>query len=927
MDHTKNFVRGNEIAVKTLVLGSIIAVALATFFVAGMVLAQETAAPPPEVGAPAPEAPAAPPPEATAPLPAPEAPAPPPAPVAVPPPPSAEVMEAVNKDVDIKPEDLGVSKPTILPDSPLYFAKNIWRGVQSLVTIDPVKEAELKLKFANEKIMETKELAEKTDNPEVLKDGLENYQAELGKVKEQVDKIKDMAADNQKVDQFVEKFVGDNIKQQKLMDKLGEKLSGEAFDKVQEVKEEIAAKFADVTLKMATPEEVTEKINKVVEEQAGSDLKQFKNLEVLQRVERQVPEAAKEAIRSAQENAMKRLKETLEQDKGAREMFKDYVKNVPGNEAQQLGVVQDFEARMIPPQIRDVMEGAKTEATKRIQQRIMGFKQKEHQERFFKHLEGGEMEDLRIIRELEANLPSDAVSKILDIKNKAFGNFKKEMAASENPEDFFQKMGEFRDVKQLSVLKEIEKVIPENKKAFFEEIKTKTKAEMEQKFSQAGGEMEKRMMIEQMAGGEDPDDMAIIQEFGPPPQMLNEILKEQALRLSEKIQTTEDAERLQILKQRIDEEESVKSALEQRHPEIFKKIEMKEEVMFGKMDKEKAEKQISAAQEEINLAESEIAASSHQDILNKFTPASRILSQAKNKLAKAQAAIAENNFGMAFGNATAALHMANEVRKIVKEVALREEIMPKPPEGMPPGMPPGGAPGVPPEGMGSCSWCGDNCVKVDIENPPICPTVMPPQGYVCVQEDGGCAAKQIGEGRMPPPEGAPGMPPIGEKPEYCLMVLTPARNQSTGACNTFGSSCLPPGWVKDDSCRGEGGEGPVPPGEIKPPTAPPEGIRLPFIPPEGTKTPSVPPEEGFIPRIFDKFFGGGQGEGQQIYPEPEMQQPEMRQPEGMPSPEYAPPSMPAPSYPGPTAPPAETAPMSPPTSLLKIILPIIGLFQ
>jgi len=38
-------------------------------------------------------------------------------------------------------------------------------------------------------------------------------------------------------------------------------------------------------------------------------------------------------------------------------------------------------------------------------------------------------------------------------------------------------------------------------------------------------------------------------------------------------------------------------------------------------------------------------------------------------------------------------------------------------------------------------------------------------------------------------------------PQVCLDVMTPARNTSTRACNTFGNSCLPAGWIKDASCQ------------------------------------------------------------------------------------------------------------------------------
>ncbi|PIW90581.1 MAG: hypothetical protein COZ92_00300, partial [Candidatus Nealsonbacteria bacterium CG_4_8_14_3_um_filter_40_11] len=59
---------------------------------------------------------------------------------------------------NVQPEDLGVSSPNILPDSPLYIFKTWARGIQSFFTFDSLAKAKLKEKFANEKLMELKKM-------------------------------------------------------------------------------------------------------------------------------------------------------------------------------------------------------------------------------------------------------------------------------------------------------------------------------------------------------------------------------------------------------------------------------------------------------------------------------------------------------------------------------------------------------------------------------------------------------------------------------------------------------------------------------------------------------------------------------------------------------------------------------------------------
>ena len=61
-----------------------------------------------------------------------------------------KISEAVAMDENITAADLGIAEPMLLPTSPYYPVKNIWRGVRTFFTFNPVKKAELKFQFANE---------------------------------------------------------------------------------------------------------------------------------------------------------------------------------------------------------------------------------------------------------------------------------------------------------------------------------------------------------------------------------------------------------------------------------------------------------------------------------------------------------------------------------------------------------------------------------------------------------------------------------------------------------------------------------------------------------------------------------------------------------------------------------------------------------
>lgn len=286
-----------------------------------------------------------------------------------------DVTEELSLDEDVQPEDLGVSDPRILPDSPFYFLKNWGRGIQSFFAFSPVAKAELRLKFANEKLIEAKKLTEIKKDPEIIKKGLENYQAETRRIKLAADKIKEKAADNPRVNAFLDKFTKYQILHHRILQKLETQVPPEVFEKIKEVREEQIERFAGVMTKLEDrKEKLIERLEKNLEEIRGSEFKHFKNLEVLKELEEKVPEEAKEAIRKARENSLKRLQGNLEQMSSAgQERFKEYLNRISGDKERHLEILENLrlEIGKAPetPQVlrlKEKLEEGKIEIIKRI---------------------------------------------------------------------------------------------------------------------------------------------------------------------------------------------------------------------------------------------------------------------------------------------------------------------------------------------------------------------------------------------------------------------------------------------------------------------------------------------------------------------------------------------------------------------------------
>lgn len=178
--------------------------------------------------------------------------------------PSPEITETVNLDEDIQSEDLGVSEPKILPDSPFYFLKNWVRNIRIFFAFTPLAKIELKEKFANEKLMELKKLIQGNGTPEAIKSAIENYQNEIEKIKELTEKIKEKVQDDPKIEKFLEKFVNHQILHQNILEKLKNQVPTEVFEKIKEAREDHLEKFEEVMTNLENRKEKLEELKEKV---------------------------------------------------------------------------------------------------------------------------------------------------------------------------------------------------------------------------------------------------------------------------------------------------------------------------------------------------------------------------------------------------------------------------------------------------------------------------------------------------------------------------------------------------------------------------------------------------------------------------------------------------------------------------------------
>lgn len=178
----------------------------------------------------------------------------------------ASTTANVSADAEVTAQDLEVSDPGILPDSPFYFMKEWSRRIRVMFSFNSVAKAELENKFANEKVLELKEMAGKNSNSENMQKASENYEKAMERVKNAADKVKTNASTDENVNKFLEKFANQQMLHERILQNLEDKVSDEVLEKIQQAREQHLQRFQEVMQKLEqNQEKITERIQNALQ--------------------------------------------------------------------------------------------------------------------------------------------------------------------------------------------------------------------------------------------------------------------------------------------------------------------------------------------------------------------------------------------------------------------------------------------------------------------------------------------------------------------------------------------------------------------------------------------------------------------------------------------------------------------------------------
>lgn len=263
----------------------------------------------------------------------------------------AQENSQVNQDEEVSAQDLGISEPKLLPDNPFYFFKNWVRDVQLFFAFNQVKKGELRLKFANEKIIEAQKLAELKKEPKAIEKVLASFENDIAAISK---------LNGGELKQFSEKLIHQQLLHQRILQKLETQVPPEVYQKIKENREKHLEKFAEVMQKVETKDKIAEKLGDELEKIKGSEFKDFKNLETLDEIKDKMPADVQQKIEEKKTQITEKFRKKLDgMTDEEKDKFKTYLEEISGDKLKHLEIISNLEGDEISDKLKDVMEKAK----------------------------------------------------------------------------------------------------------------------------------------------------------------------------------------------------------------------------------------------------------------------------------------------------------------------------------------------------------------------------------------------------------------------------------------------------------------------------------------------------------------------------------------------------------------------------------------
>lgn len=255
----------------------------------------------------------------------------------------------------ITANDLGVNDPVILPDSPFYGLKNLWRSLRLTFTFDKVKKAEKSLQYANERVLEAQKLAQKRQDAKgaaLLNKTISHYAQDLATLQETTDSIDGDVDTNTRLNQLVAKIAEFDIKRRLVLDNIADNAPESVLLKIMEAKKQSAQSLTKVLARTIPEDEIAQRVDAILQAQDDNNLQGVLDLASIKELSDNAPADMQEKLGEVEDKIIQRFQKRIANlTDEERQQLEDYFANA--------GIANPF----LLPALSDIQDKAQLSVT------------------------------------------------------------------------------------------------------------------------------------------------------------------------------------------------------------------------------------------------------------------------------------------------------------------------------------------------------------------------------------------------------------------------------------------------------------------------------------------------------------------------------------------------------------------------------------
>jgi len=250
-------------------------------------------------------------------------------------------LTSINSNV-LAAEDLNeIANPVLLPNSPLYFLKDIGRSIQAFFVFSPDKKAELRLDFTNQKIVEIQKLNQLGGgNENALNKALQGYEKETEKLKQAVEVLK---KDNPNNEKLLNKIVEQSFNHQQILSTIKSADPG-ILGKTQKSG---LNNFTNSFFELASSEKVQTIIENNLNKNFSSLSGRIEKIELINQMDQAVSEDLKKQVIKIQENVTKEASQSYLLSEAQKLKLNQYLEEIKAKPEYKQIVLEDLANQII----------------------------------------------------------------------------------------------------------------------------------------------------------------------------------------------------------------------------------------------------------------------------------------------------------------------------------------------------------------------------------------------------------------------------------------------------------------------------------------------------------------------------------------------------------------------------------------------------